>query len=57
MSAPLITVEASTGIQEARDRVDQECVCHLTEHGDIQGIVSVHDRIHKPRMAPPTQRE
>ena len=53
MSAPLITVEAGTGILEARDRMDQERVRHLlvTENGDITGIISVRDLIHKPRMA------
>jgi CBS domain-containing protein len=56
MSAPLITVEAGTGILEARDRMDQERVRHLlvTENGDITGIISVRDLIHKPRMARPT---
>jgi signal-transduction protein with cAMP-binding, CBS, and nucleotidyltransferase domain len=55
MSAPLITVEADTGILEARDRMDQERVRHLlvTEHGDIRGIVSVRDLIHKPKLARP----
>lgn len=53
MSAPLITVEASTGILEARDRMDQERVRHLlvTEGGEVTGIVSVRDLIHKPRPA------
>ena len=53
MSAPLITVEAGTGILEARDRMDQERVRHLlvTENGDITGIISVRDLIHKPRLA------
>jgi len=53
MSAPLITVDAGTGILEARDRMDQERVRHLlvTEEGEITGIISVRDLIHKPRMA------
>jgi signal-transduction protein with cAMP-binding, CBS, and nucleotidyltransferase domain len=57
MSAPLITVEAATGILEARDRMDQERVRHLlvTENGEIRGIVSVRDLIHKPRLARPGQ--
>lgn len=54
MSTPLITVDAATGILEARDRMDQERVRHLlvTEGEDIRGIISVRDLIHKPRMAP-----
>jgi CBS domain-containing protein len=53
MSAPLITVEADTGILEARDRMDQERVRHLlvTEGGEVTGIISVRDLIHKPRLA------
>jgi len=54
MSAPLITVDASMGILEARDRMDQDHVRHLlvAEAGEILGIVSVRDLIHKPRLAP-----
>jgi signal-transduction protein with cAMP-binding, CBS, and nucleotidyltransferase domain len=52
MSAPLITVDASLGILEARDRMDQDRVRHLlvTEGGEIRGVVSVRDLIHKPRL-------
>lgn len=52
MSAPLITVDTSLTILEARDRMDQERVRHLlvTEGGEIRGVVSVRDLIHKPRL-------
>jgi CBS domain-containing protein len=52
MSAPLITVEASLSILEARDRMDQERVRHLlvTDGGEIRGVISVRDLIHKPRL-------
>ncbi|MFQ5693330.1 MAG: cyclic nucleotide-binding/CBS domain-containing protein [Nitrospinota bacterium] len=53
MSAPLLTVDASTGILEARDRMDQERVRHLlvTDGDEIRGIISVRDLIHKPGPA------
>jgi CBS domain-containing protein len=53
MSSPLVTVEASLGILEARDRMDQEHLRHLlvTEGDEIKGIVSARDLIHKPRLA------
>jgi len=52
MSAPLITVDAGLSILEARDRMDQERVRHLliSEGGEILGMVSVRDLIHKPRL-------
>jgi CBS domain-containing protein len=52
MSAPLITADAALTVLEARDRMDQERVRHLlvTESGEIRGVVSVRDLIHKPRL-------
>ena len=53
MSSPLISVDVSLSILEARDRMDQERVRHLliTEGGEIRGVVSVRDLIHKPRLS------
>jgi len=53
MSSPLITVDVSLSILEARDRMDQERVRHLliTEGGEIRGVISVRDLIHKPRLS------
>ena len=53
MSSPLITVDVSLSILEARDRMDQERVRHLliTERGEIRGVISVRDLIHKPRLS------
>ncbi len=53
MSSPLITVDGGTGILDARDLMDQEKIRHLlvTIEGEINGIVSIRDLIHRPRLA------
>ncbi|MFQ5509804.1 MAG: cyclic nucleotide-binding/CBS domain-containing protein [Leptospirillia bacterium] len=52
MTSPLITADASTGILDARDIMDRKGVRHLlvSDGGEIRGIVSVRDLIHKPAL-------